>query len=228
MGVQLGTAMADELAETTKSLRLDDPKADDLEEVEIAEKPVDEAPRAKKHPLEHSWTFWFDNPNGKQKQATWGSSLRAVYTFDTVEDFWCFYNNVLQPSKLNAGADFHCFKAGIEPKWEDPKCAHGGKWTAQPPRSGGKAALDTYWLHTLLAMIGEQFDESEEICGAVVSVRRAQDKIAIWTKTASNEAAQVTIGKQWKDIIDCNDKLGYLVHEDAKRQEKGAKNRYTV
>lgn len=77
-------------------------------------------------------------------------------------------------------------------------------------------------------MIGEQFDESEEICGAVVSVRRAQDKIAIWTKTASNEAAQVTIGKQWKDIIDCNDKLGYLVHEDAKRQEKGAKNRYTV
>jgi hypothetical protein len=42
----------------------------------------------------------------------------------------------------------------------------------------------------LLAMIGEQFDEGDEICGAVVSVRR-QDKIAIWTKTASNEAAQV-------------------------------------
>jgi translation initiation factor 4E len=40
-------------------------------------------------------------------------------------------------------------------------------------------------------MIGEQFEESDEICGAVVSVRRAQDKIAIWTKTASNEAAQV-------------------------------------
>lgn len=40
-------------------------------------------------------------------------------------------------------------------------------------------------------MIGEQFEESDEICGAVVSVRRGQDKIAIWTKTASNEAAQV-------------------------------------
>lgn len=43
----------------------------------------------------------------------------------------------------------------------------------------------------LLAMIGEQFDESEEICGVVVSVRRAHEKIAIWTKTASNESAQV-------------------------------------
>lgn len=42
----------------------------------------------------------------------------------------------------------------------------------------------------LLAMIGEQFDESEEICGVVVSVRR-QDKIALWTKHAQNEAAQV-------------------------------------
>lgn len=41
-----------------------------------------------KHPLEHKWTLWFDNPSGKQKQDTWGSSLRSVYTFDTVEDFW--------------------------------------------------------------------------------------------------------------------------------------------
>jgi translation initiation factor 4E len=50
----------------------------------------------------------------------------------------------------------------------------------------------SFWLK-LLAMIGEQFDEGDEICGAVVSVRR-QDKIAIWTKTASNEAAQVQCG----------------------------------
>jgi hypothetical protein len=47
-----------------------------------------EAP--KKHPLEHAWTFWFDNPNGKQKQVAWGSSIRAVYTFSTVEDFWWY------------------------------------------------------------------------------------------------------------------------------------------
>ena len=43
---------------------------------------------SQKHPLETKWTLWFDNPNGKQKQATWGQTLRAVYTFDTVEDFW--------------------------------------------------------------------------------------------------------------------------------------------
>jgi hypothetical protein len=56
----------------------------------------------------------------------------------------------------------------------------------------GRKSYDVVSLWAqLLAMIGEQFEEGDEICGAVVSVRRAQDKIAIWTKTASNEAAQV-------------------------------------
>lgn len=40
-------------------------------------------------------------------------------------------------------------------------------------------------------MIGEQFDHGDEICGAVVNVRARQEKIAVWTKNAANEAAQV-------------------------------------
>lgn len=45
-----------------------------------------------KHPLETKWTLWFDNPEGKQKQnhTQWGQTLRAVYTFGTVEDFWWY------------------------------------------------------------------------------------------------------------------------------------------
>lgn len=42
-----------------------------------------------------------------------------------------------------------------------------------------------------MALIGEQFEESDEICGVVASVRQRQDKLALWTKTATNEAAQV-------------------------------------
>eukprot|EP00245_Coleochaete_scutata_P001074 TRINITY_DN1130_c0_g1_i1.p1 TRINITY_DN1130_c0_g1~~TRINITY_DN1130_c0_g1_i1.p1 ORF type:complete len:220 (+),score=46.70 TRINITY_DN1130_c0_g1_i1:143-802(+) len=189
--------------------------------------PSSSAETVSKHPLEHHWTLWFDNPAAK-KGGQWGSSLRPVYTFGTVEDFWCLYNNVVQPSRLVAGADFHCFKKGIEPMWEDPKCASGGKWTAVLPR-GNKQALDTSWLHTLLAMIGEQFEEGDDICGAVVQIRNKQDRIALWTKTASNESMQMSIGKQWRGMVaDTNEKLGYLVHDDAKRQEKKAKDRYTL
>eukprot|EP01018_Ginkgo_biloba_P021533 Gb_26097 [translate_table: standard] len=52
---------------------------------DVIERPID---TSNTHPLEPSSTFWFDNPNGKSKQATWGNSLRPVCTFSTVEDFW--------------------------------------------------------------------------------------------------------------------------------------------
>ena len=56
------------------------------------------------------------------------------------------YNNIKQPSALAHGADFHLFKKGIEPKWEDPRCAAGGKWTVQI-KKGQAGTLDQYWLH---------------------------------------------------------------------------------
>ncbi|XP_051124974.1 eukaryotic translation initiation factor 4E-2-like [Andrographis paniculata] len=202
----------------------------DVEEGEIVGSESDDATKAVapptpvKHPLEHSWTFWFDNPSAKAKQTAWGSSIRAIHTFSTVEDFWSVFNNINHPSKLAVGADFHCFKHQIEPKWEDPVCANGGKWTMTFSR--GKS--DVCWLYTLLAMIGEQFDHGDEICGAVVNVRNRQDKISLWTKNAANEAAQVSIGKQWKGLLDYNESIGFIFHEDAKKLDRGAKNRYNV
>nr|DAD20026.1 TPA_asm: hypothetical protein HUJ06_021489 [Nelumbo nucifera] len=140
-----------------------------------------------KHRLERKWTFWFDNQSKPKQGAAWGTSLRKIYTFDTVEEFWCLYDQIFRPSKFPANADFHLFKSGIEPKWEDPECANGGKWSVTSSR---KANLDNMWLETLMALIGEQFDESDDICGVVASVRQRQDKLALWTKTATNEALQ--------------------------------------
>ncbi|KAM0071533.1 putative translation Initiation factor eIF-4e, eukaryotic translation initiation factor 4E (eIF-4E) [Helianthus debilis subsp. tardiflorus] len=127
-----------------------------------------------------------------------------------LEHSWtfCLYNNIHRPSRLAAGADLHCFKNRIEPKWEDPVCAGGGKWTMTFPKSKS----DTCWLYTLLAMIGEQFDHGDEICGAVVNVRSRQEKIALWTKNAANEPAQMSIGKQWKEFLDYNDMIGFIFH----------------
>ncbi|NP_001275360.1 eukaryotic translation initiation factor 4E allele A [Solanum tuberosum] len=202
---------------------------DELEEGEIVEESNDTASYlgkeiTVKHPLEHSWTFWFDSPIAKSRQTAWGSSLRNVYTFSTVEEFWGAYNNIHHPSKLVMGADFHCFKHKIEPKWEDPVCANGGTWKM----SFLKGKSDTSWLYTLLAMIGHQFDHGDEICGAVVSVRSKGEKIALWTKNAANETAQVSIGKQWKQFLDHSDSVGFIFHDDAKRLDRSAKNRYTV
>jgi translation initiation factor 4E len=43
-------------------------------------------PQPQPHKLERKWTFWFDNQS--KQGAAWGTCLRKVYSFDTVEDFW--------------------------------------------------------------------------------------------------------------------------------------------
>lgn len=58
------------------------------------------------------------------------------------------YNNIIPPSRLSPGSDLHLFREGIEPKWEDPKCEHGGSWKVMVPK-GNKALLDTMWLHAV-------------------------------------------------------------------------------
>ncbi|GFQ02591.1 eukaryotic translation initiation factor isoform 4e-2 [Phtheirospermum japonicum] len=176
------------------------------------------------HNLQRKWTFWYDNQSKPKQGAAWGTSLRQVYTFDTVEEFWCLYDQIFRPSKFPANADFHLFRSGVEPKWEDPECANGGKWTVT---SSKKTNLDEMWLETLMALIGEQFDEADEICGVVASVRQRQDKVSLWTKNAANEAAQMGIGRKWKEIIDVTDKISYNFHDDSKR-ERSAKSRYSV
>ncbi|ESQ33916.1 hypothetical protein EUTSA_v10008588mg [Eutrema salsugineum] len=176
------------------------------------------------HSFQNSWTIWFDNPSSKSYQATWGSSLRTLYTFATIEEFWSLYNNMHPPTKWVPGADLYCFKHKIEPKWEDPTCADGGKWTMMFP----KAKLESNWLNTLLALVGEQFEQGDEICGAVLNFRTRGDKISLWTKNAANEKAQLSIGKQWKELLGYNESIGFIYHEDAKTLDRNAKPRYTV
>ena len=60
--------------------------------------------------------------------------------------FYSLYDQIFRPSKFPANADFHLFKAGVEPKWEDPECANGGKWTVT---SNKKTDLDNMWLSTV-------------------------------------------------------------------------------
>jgi hypothetical protein len=103
----------------------------------------------KKHPLEHTWTLWFDNPNGRQKLATFGKTLRPVYTFNTVEDFWwCVQStqgapaglrdcDMLQTTLLQTPGCFtsaHGLRAAPAGRTE-PTLGGAGVLIAPPPRS---------------------------------------------------------------------------------------------
>lgn len=166
-----------------------------------------------KHPLRHNWTLWYDIPVTKVSEKDWLSNLKQIYTFKTVEDFWGVYNNLVKASQLSQGGNFHLFKEGVKPMWEDPANKEGGKWQILLPNSQ-KQELDSMWLNTVLACIGEIFDngDTEEICGCVCSPRRYKNKLALWTRTGDNATAQQAIGKKWKEICEYDQPVGYQKH----------------
>ena len=63
-----------------------------------------------------------------------------------------------------------------------------------------------------------------------MNVRNKGDRISVWTRTGGNEAAQMGIGKAMKAVLDLNEttKLGYMLHEDAMKLDRKAKDRYVV
>jgi translation initiation factor 4E len=84
-----------------------------------------------------------------------------------------------RPSLLPSVSDYHIFKKGIRPVWEDEANKKGGKWIVRLK----KGVADRYWEDLLLAIIGDQFAEAgDEVCGAVLSVRSGEDVLSVWTR----------------------------------------------
>jgi len=201
-----------------------------------------------KHPLYSAWTLWFDSPATKGRNlpqtpgatfpATpqtpsqppttggWMDDIKRVITFDSVEEFWGLFNNIIPPSQLPQKANYYLFKDGIIPAWEDEANKNGGKWSIQLPKEKNRGSVDRMWLYTMLAAIGETFDpalteaqqadamDAQEslITGVIVSSRPQFFRLSIWTKSAPNSANETdplrqrveSIGRHFKTSV-----LGY-------------------
>jgi len=205
------------------------PTSDSIEEGIAALAIAEPSNFAVKHPLQNGWTIWYDNPGKRTNQASWGDHLRKITTFDTVEDFWRVFNNLKPASSLPQGSNYHIFKEHIEPKWEDSANSKGGKWTVSvPPKSRG-SSLDQMWLWTILACIGETIRAPDDVCGLVVSVRKAGDRVQIWTRDATNEQACRDIGRSLKETLELPDNIviGYQSHADSMKKSN-SRNKYEV
>eukprot|EP00999_Lentomonas_sp_LEN2_P000504 NODE_1506_length_832_cov_98.148936_g1458_i0.p1 GENE.NODE_1506_length_832_cov_98.148936_g1458_i0~~NODE_1506_length_832_cov_98.148936_g1458_i0.p1 ORF type:complete len:204 (+),score=42.83 NODE_1506_length_832_cov_98.148936_g1458_i0:94-705(+) len=156
-----------------------------------------------KHKLQNAWEIWYDSRKLQmQNPDNWFANLQAVALFNTVEDFWRTYNHIKHPTDIEHGANYHFFKKGIKPMWEDPANEAGGKWTTTlNPKD---TRLDEYWELLLLAMIGEYLDPEGQdmICGAVLSRRKAGPRISVWTKQADDEEGLKALGSRIKELLD--------------------------
>ena len=81
--------------------------------------------------------------------------------------------------------------------WEDAANKKGGRWIIELEKNSFRTTtdLDFLWLEMVLCMIGEGFDEySNEICGAVINIRKQCDKISLWTGNANRKEGVIKIG----------------------------------
>ncbi|KAK5694672.1 hypothetical protein LTR97_009262 [Elasticomyces elasticus] len=180
-------------------------------------------------PLRHTWVVYYRPPTSKT--ADYEKSIKPLCRISTVQDFWSVYTHLNRPSTLPTVSDYHFFRDGIRPVWEDEENRKGGKWTMKLK----KGVVDRYWEDLLLAMIGDQFGEaSDEVCGAVVSIRQGEDVFGIWTK--NNGGRNVKIRETVKRVLHLpsDTEVTWRSHDDSigsektrvdNRQERGGEKR---
>ncbi|KAI3406993.2 TIF45 [Candida oxycetoniae] len=193
--------MTEELTQKAKDLSLDKTVFDSKEEFTA------------KHPLNSRWTLWYTKPQ-TNKSENWSDLLKPVITFSSVEEFWGIYNSIPSANQLPLRSDYHLFREGIRPEWEDEANTKGGKWSHAFNKNSG-AIINDLWLRGLLAVIGETIEDDEnEVNGIVLNIRKQAYKIGIWTKDC-DESKLRTVGERLKKILQLKDeqKVEFISHD---------------
>ena len=149
------------------------------------------------NPLDRKWCI-FEHKNWK--------AYTKLATFDSVENFWGYWDQMPLPSTFFyngqakgsiAGREveaFSIFEHGIEPTWEDPQNL-GGAMVCFKTEKVKLEALDTFWENLALALISGDHRLSKILCGIRVADKSKSGKyksptatkLELWLRTACDE-----------------------------------------
>lgn len=165
------------------------------------------------YPLERTWAVWWSGgrklpgrgaPKGRHDTRRNGKvppsapEITRAGAFDSIQTFWCWFNNLPPPSRLAVDANLFIFQDGIDPAWEHPDNKEGGRWV-----TSATALPDDSWRDLVLGLVGETLDliETPEITGLVLSRRRAYFRVSVWTRNKTKDTEVMTIGRRAKDLL---------------------------
>jgi len=111
----------------------DDRRAQEKGRTSAREKNPPVNPDDNTHPLQFAWALYHDSRGRSFPPVTspanakapsddnehYAAGLTVIGNFETVEDFCRYFNWLKPPSLLEAGSNYHLFKKGIQPMWED-------------------------------------------------------------------------------------------------------------
>ncbi|KAF8341864.1 translation initiation factor eIF4e [Amanita rubescens] len=199
--------------------------------------------KAPEHPLQYPWTIYHDTkpnvpytpsssnapsaPNSASHSTDvtdYEAGLTIIGEFDTVESFCRYFNWLKPPSKLERNSNYHLFKSGIKPMWEDPANASGGKWVLT--MKNNPTLLDRCWSWLAMALVGEELEEGDDICGAVVSLRSKVDRIQVWTRSKEDVEKLNRIGKKLVKLLDVSEADGIGLEFQYNTEDRPLPNKF--
>lgn len=184
------------------------------------------------HPLESSWTIWFDKKVSASKMAAgagYAENLRKLATFRTLEEFWGVYTHLLRADELPKDSNYHVFREGYLPMWES--FPFGGCWiirVRKDTKDGNKKnpILSKLWETLLFGTVGEHFEESD-VVGCVLAIRPKEDILSIWNKdNEANPNVRFQIGERLKALLtlDDNSTIEYKDNQSSLRDKSSFRN----
>ncbi|GFP84159.1 eukaryotic translation initiation factor ncbp [Phtheirospermum japonicum] len=175
------------------------------------------------HPLKHKFVFWYTRRTpGVRTQTSYEDNIKKIVDFSTVEAFWVTYCHLARPSTLPSPTDLHLFKDGIRPLWEDSANCNGGKWIIRFK----KVVSGRFWEDLVLALVGDQLDYGDNICGAVLSIRFNEDILSVWNRNASDHQAVMGLRDSIKRLLKLphNYVMEYKPHDASLRDNSSYRN----
>lgn len=146
--------------------------------------------KADLHPLKYKFVFWYTRRTpGIRSKTSYEDNIKKIVEFSTVEGFWICYCHIVRPSSLPSPTDIHLFREGIRPLWEDSANCNGGKWILRLK----KVVSGRFWEDLVLALVGDQLDYVDDVCGAVLSIRFNDDILSVWNRNASDQKAVMAL-----------------------------------
>jgi hypothetical protein len=75
-----------------------------------------------------------------------------------------------------------------------------------------KSSSARVFLELVLAVIGEEFPRSDDVCGLVLSVRPRMDVLAIWNRNANDAHAMQSIRAELDRLFPADAQINYVLH----------------
>lgn len=127
------------------------------------------------HPLHNVWKIYAHDKTDKEFT---NESYKHCFSMQTIEEFWCFFNNVDDFSRHQ----FYIMRKNIPPKYECPENRNGGGYSCFIKYS---SEVKETLIQVLIRMIGETIVPAQfhdQITGLYLNPKQEGAILKLWFK----------------------------------------------